>query len=305
MLPSRDLEKLDVFDKSRPRLFGLAYRMLGTRDEAEDILQEAYLRLHSTDLETIENPEAWLVTVTTRLSIDRLRKASVQRETYIGPWLPEPIVLDVADSPEIKAEMASDVSLAFLIMLERLSPSERAIFLLHDVFDFAHAEIARIVARSEASVRQIVSRARARVRTGRPRFNPDQSSYSDLIRKFVAASYAKDERSLISIFADDVALTSDGGGKVHAARRIVTGRDRVLRIYTVAVTKYPVQVEAFLATINGEPGVIEVALGHTVSASTFIIKDGQIAGIYRVMNPDKLIHIRLDDKNNLIAVSQI
>jgi RNA polymerase sigma-70 factor (ECF subfamily) len=278
--------------------------MLGTRDEAEDILQEAYLRLHSTDLETINNPEAWLVTVATRLSIDRLKKASVQRETYVGPWLPEPIVLDVADSPEIKAEIASDVSLAFLVMLERLSPSERAIFLLHDVFEFAHAEIARIVAKSETSVRQIVSRARARVRTDRTRFVTDERSRSELIRKFVAASYARDESTLMSIFADDVALTSDGGGKVHAARRIVTGRERVLRIYTIAVGKYPVQVEAFLTMINGELGVVEFAGGQPASASTFEIMDGRLVAIYRVMNPDKLRHIQTGGRNNSIALSQ-
>ena len=157
---------VEVFDRNRGRLFGIAYRMLGTRPDAEDIVQDAYLRWHNADRAEIESADAWLTTVATRLSIDRLRKASVQRETYIGPWLPEPLIVDPADSPEAAAEIRSDVSLAFMVMLERLSPMERAVFLLHDVFDFAHAEIAKIVAKSETAVRQIVSRARARVRGG-------------------------------------------------------------------------------------------------------------------------------------------
>ena len=301
---SGENEKVEVFNTHRPRLFGVAYRMLGTRDDAEDILQETYLRLHSADLAEIENPEAWLVTAATRLSIDRLRKAYAQRETYIGPWLPEPLVLDNAASPEIKAEIASDVSLAFLVMLERLSPIERAIFLLHDVFDFAHSEVARIVTKSETAVRQIVSRARARVRADQPRFEADEKAQAELIRKFVTASYARDEKTLMSIFAEDITLTSDGGGKVHAARRVVTGSERVLRIYTIAISKYPFPVETFLTTINGELGVVEVAAGEVVSASTFTIENGRVVAIYRVMNPDKLSGIELGDQINLIALSQ-
>jgi RNA polymerase sigma-70 factor, ECF subfamily len=291
MTSSVDAEKIELFEAHRPRLFGIAYRMLGTRDDAEDILQETYLRLHSADLSEIENSEAWLVTVATRLSIDRLRKASVQRETYIGPWLPEPLIIDSAMSPEMRAETASNVSLAFMVLLERLSPLERAIFLLHDVFDFAHAEIARIVAKSETAVRQIVSRARTRVRSERTRFAGDNASRSDLIRKFMAASCAGDEKTLMHIFADDVALTSDGGGKVNAARRIVYGNHRITRLYTVALAKHRDRIHAELVTINGEPGVVEFADGEVFAATTFSIVNGKITAIYRVMNPDKLRRI--------------
>ena len=296
MTSSVDTEKIELFDAHRPRLFGIAYRMLGTRDDAEDILQETYLRLHSADMSEIENSEAWLVTVATRLSIDRLRKASVQRETYIGPWLPEPLIIDSAMSPEMQAETASNVSLAFMVLLERLSPLERAIFLLHDVFDFAHAEIARVVAKSETAVRQIVSRARTRVRSERARFEGDNASRSDLIRKFMAASYAGDEQMLMSIFADDVALTSDGGGKVNAARRTVYGNKRLTRLYTITTSKYRERLYAELVTINGEPGVVEFADGEVFAATTFSVSDGKITAIYRVMNPDKLQGIHSIEK---------
>ncbi|MEP6849142.1 MAG: RNA polymerase sigma factor SigJ [Acidobacteriota bacterium] len=298
MGPSGENEKVEVFNAHRPRLFGLAYRMLGTRADAEDILQETYLRLHSADLGAIENPEAWLVTAATHLSIDRLRKAYVQRRGC------QPLILDKAASPEMKAEIASDVSLAFLVMLERLSPLERAVFLLHNVFDFAHSEVARIVAKSETAVRQIVSRARARVRADKHRFETDDRERAELIRKFVNASYARDENALMSIFADDVALTSDGGGKVHAAWRTVFGSDRILRVYTIAVSKYPEEIGAYLTTINGEPGVIEFMGNAAVSASTFTIEDNKVTAIYRVMHLDKLKGIVLGDKNNLIAMSQ-
>jgi len=279
---------VEVFDRNRGRLFGIAYRMLGTRADAEDIVQDAYLRWHNADRDEIGSADAWLTTVVTRLSIDRLRKVSVQRETYIGPWLPEPLIVDPSISPEAAAELRSDVSLAFMVMLQRLSPLERAVFLLHDVFDFAHAEIAKIVAKSETAVRQIVSRARARVRGGRPRFEAGPAERSDLIRKFVTASYSGDPQTLTAIFADDIALTSDGGGKVNAAKRIVRGVKRLVNLHTVAVTKYGGRLSAYMIELNGEPGLIEFADGIPFSATSFSIEDGKITAFYRVMNPDKL-----------------
>jgi RNA polymerase sigma-70 factor (ECF subfamily) len=296
-------EKLQIFNEHRPRLFGLAYRMLGTRDDAEDIVQETYVRWHKTETDGIETPEAWLVAVATRLSIDRLRKASVQRETYIGPWLPEPIVFDSKSSPELQAEMAADVSLAFLVLLERLSPLERAIFLLHEVFDFAHAEIAKIVEKSETAVRQIVSRARTRVRNDRPRFKADDASRLDLIRKFVTAAYSNDEGTILSIFADDIALTSDGGGKVNAARRTIYGSKRLARLYTITPPKYPGSLQAVVVTINGEPGLIEFLDGQPVAATTFVFNGDMIKALYRVMNPDKLQRISPIEKKNAIGLS--
>jgi RNA polymerase sigma-70 factor (ECF subfamily) len=282
--------KTDVFDQYRPRLFGIAYRMLGTRDDAEDILQEAYIRWHSADRETIESPEAWLVSVVTRLAIDRLRKAYVQRETYIGPWLPEPLVTDPAMSPEVRAEFKSDVSTAFMVMLERLSPPERAVFLLHDVFEMAYAEIARIVAKSEEAVRQIVSRARTRVRSDKQRFKADEKSRASLIKKFIDASHAGDEKTLMSIFAEDVALTSDGGGVVNAARRTIYGSKRLTRLYTLTIGKLRdnYHLATQMTTINGEPGIIEFLDGKPFAATTFSIAEGKIMSIYRVMNPEKL-----------------
>lgn len=279
---------LEVFGRNRARLFGIAYRMLGTRADAEDIVQEAYLRWHSAKRGEIETPEAWLTTVATRLSIDRLRKASVQRESYIGPWLPEPLIVDGSASPEARAEMDSDVSLAFMVMLERLSPLERAVFLLHDVFDLAHAEIANVVEKSEQAVRQIVSRARSRVRSGRARFEADENSRSSLIRKFISASYAGDAQTLLSIFADDVALTSDGGGQVNAAKRRIFGSKRLANLHTVAIGKYDGRLAAYLVTLNGEPGLLEYADGVPFAATAFSIVDGRIAAFYRVMNPEKL-----------------
>lgn len=299
-----DTSKLEIFNGHRPRLFGLAYRMLGTRDDAEDILQEAYIRWHNADTGQIETPEAWLVTAVTRLSIDRLRKASVQRETYIGPWLPEPLFASPDSSPEQHAEFASDLSLAFMVMLERLSPTERAVFLLHDIFDCAYAEIARIIGKTEVAARQIVSRARTRVRSDRPRFEPNEAERAALLKKFVTASYAGDEQTLLSIFAEDVAMTSDGGGVVNAARRTVYGSKRLARLHTLPVSKHRDRLRAFLITMNGETCVVEFADGEPFAATSFEITEGKITAMYRVMNPEKLQGLAALDKEYFAEVSQ-
>jgi RNA polymerase sigma-70 factor (ECF subfamily) len=261
--------------------------MLGTREEAEDILQEAYLRWHTND-ELIEKPEAWLVTVVTRLSIDRLRKASFERETYIGPWLPEPLVIDPHRSPEDEAELASDLSMAFLVMLERLSPVERAAFLLHDVFDCDYPEIARAIGKSQAASRQIIHRARERVRSDKPRFEASEAERREMVRKFAAASFSNDPQTLISLFADQVALTSDGGGKVNAARKVVYGARRLARVFTLPVSKHRERISVRLVTINGETGVLEFVDGMPFAVTTFQMEVGQITAVYRVMNPEKL-----------------
>jgi RNA polymerase sigma-70 factor (ECF subfamily) len=280
-------EKTSIFDRHRPRLFGIAYRMLGTREEAEDILQEAYIRWHTND-ELIEKPEAWLVTVVTRLSIDRLRKASFERETYIGPWLPEPLVIDPHRSPEDEAELASDLSMAFLVMLERLSPVERAAFLLHDVFDCDYPEIATAIGKSQAASRQIIHRARERVRRDKPRFEASEAERREMVRKFAAASYSNDQQVLVSLFADQVALTSDGGGKINAARKTVYGARRLARVFTLPVAKHRDRLAVRLVTINGEAGLLEYGDGMPFAVTTFRIEDGKITAVYRVMNPDKL-----------------
>lgn len=283
---SKTEEKAEIFSKYRSRLFGIAYRMLGTRDDAEDIVQETYIRWHKADADDIESPEAWLVTVATRLSIDRLRKAAAERETYIGPWLPEPILTD--PSPEENAELASNLSVAFLTLLERLSAVERAVFLLHDIFDCAYAEIARITGKSEASVRQMIHRARGRIREERPRFEANETERVQLIKKFTAAAFAGDEQTLLSLFVDDVALTSDGGGVVNAARKTIYGAKRLTNLYMTIVAKNSHRITAKLVSINGETGVLEYVDGQPFAVATFTMDSGKITAIYRVMNPEKL-----------------
>jgi RNA polymerase sigma-70 factor (ECF subfamily) len=260
--------------------------MLGTRDDAEDILQEAYIRWHKATASEIDTPEAWLVTVVTRLSIDRLRKASAERKTYIGPWLPEPIV--TAPSPQDQAEIASTLSLAFLKILEQLSPTERAVFLLHDVFDFDYQQIAGITGKSEPAARQMIHRARERVRAGKPRFDVDRGEHRRLVEKFHAAAYAADERTLLNLFSSDIAVFSDGGGKITAARKVVRGVAKVMRLFTIAFRSISDHVTAEIIEINGEPGIVEYYDGTPFAATTITVEDGRIVEMFRVMNPDKL-----------------
>jgi RNA polymerase sigma-70 factor (ECF subfamily) len=290
MMTTQADEKVELFDRSRSRLFGIAYRMLGTRDDAEDILQEAYIRWHKTDAREIDTPEAWLVTVVTRLSIDRLRKASAERETYIGPWLPEPII--TGPSPEDEAELASTLSLAFLKILEQLSPTERAAFLLHDVFDFDYPEIAHITGKSEPAARQMIHRARERVRAGKPRFEVDRAEHSRLVERFHAAAYAADERALLNLFSSDIAVVSDGGGKITAARKVVRGVAKVMRLFTVAFRSISDHVTTEIIEINGDPGIVEYYDGQPFAATTFSFHEGKIIEMFRVMNPDKLTAFR-------------
>ena len=280
--------KLEVFDRHRPRLFALSYRMLGTRDDAEEIVQDAYIRWHQADITKIESSEAWLVTATTRLSIDRLGKAYMQRETYVGPWLPEPLLDSGRASPQEDAEFASSLSTAFMVLLERLSPAERAVFLLHDVFDLGHAEIARIMDKAEPAVRQMLHRARARVRTDKPRFRPDPTEHRKLVERFSRAAYTADENALLELFSPDITVTSDGGGKITAARKIISGLGKVIRLFVVAVAGHADRIARELREINGEPGIVEFYDGHIFAVNTFSSENGQITAIYRVMNPDKL-----------------
>lgn len=290
-------KKVAIFRQHKIRLFGIAYRMLGTRDDAEDILQEAYLRWHQAGAEEIETPEAWLVTVVTRLSIDRLRKASNVRETYIGPWLPEPLMISDAPSPEEELEFASNLSLAFMVLLERLSPVERAAYLLRDIFDCDYADIARIVGKSETASRQIIHRARKRVRADKPRFEIDEKEREKLIKKFSAASIAGDEQTLLALFSDDIAATADGGGKVTAAREIVRGKNRLAMLFSIIGAKYGASFKDALSPINGEIGLLTFYQGKIFAATTFEFADGKISALYCVMNPDKLKAFENLDEN--------
>jgi RNA polymerase sigma-70 factor (ECF subfamily) len=228
--------------------------------------------------------------VVTRLSIDRLRKASAERETYIGPWLPEPII--TGPSLEDEAELASTLSLAFLKILEQLSPTERAAFLLHDVFDFDYPEIAHITGKSEPAARQMIHRARERVRAGKPRFEVDRAEHRRLVERFHAAAYAADERALLNLFSSDIAVVSDGGGKITAARKVVRGVAKVMRLFTVAFRSISDHVTTEIIEINGEPGIVEYYNGQPFAATTFSSHEGKIVEMFRVMNPDKLTALR-------------
>ncbi len=285
---SESKSRIEIFDQYRRRLFGIAYRMTGTQADAEDIVQEAYLRWHKSKVETIGSAEAWLVTITTRLAIDRLRAASKERETYIGPWLPEPLFNTKIYTPEEQMEFASNLSIAFLALLERLSPIERAAFLLHDVFDCSYQEIAGIVGKTETACRQLVHRAKERVRKDKPRFEATEADRERLIKKFVAAASAGDEATLLSIFAEDATLTADGGGKVTAARKVIFGRRKIARLYSIMGRKFNAMLDFKIAWINGEAGIVLKVFGHTFAATVFEIEGDQIRAIYQVMNPDKL-----------------
>jgi RNA polymerase sigma-70 factor, ECF subfamily len=276
------------FEAVRGRLFGLAYRMLGSRAEAEDVVQEAYVRWHQADQAAVENAEAWLVAAATRLSIDRLRRLKTEREAYVGPWLPQPIVSAVPP-PDRALELADDLSMAFLTLLEQLAPEERAAFLLHDVFDVGYAEIAPVLAKSEAACRQVVHRARQRVRGDRRRFEAAEAAKADLLRRFQSAMDAQDEEAVLALFAPDATWTADGGGKVAASPHPIEGAARIARLAVGLRARFWAEGRTIgPATVNGEPG-LWVRDGDRLVATLSIATDGErILAVYAVVNPDKL-----------------
>jgi RNA polymerase sigma-70 factor (ECF subfamily) len=265
--------------------------MLSSRADAEDMVQEAYLRWHQANADEIRSPEAWLVTVVTRLCIDRLRRGAAERETYQGIWLPEPLFGESSPAPYEQVELASNLSMAFMILLERLAPAERAAFLLRDVFDCPYSEIARIIGKSETACRQIVSRARDRVRRDQPRFEASEEDRVRLMKKFAVAIDADDEKTLLALFAEDATLTSDGGGKVPAARNVVRGAERLTRLFLGVARKLQGKVTRSILPINGEPGLVTFVDGRPVSALSFVTDGAHIHALYNVLNPDKLKHI--------------
>jgi RNA polymerase sigma-70 factor, ECF subfamily len=278
----------------RPRLLGLAYRMLGDVDEAEDVVQEAFLRWQLIDRHAVRSPEAWLTTVVTRLAVDRLRRLQTERSTYPGPWLPEPIVTDPAlapssaPAPDHASELASDLSVALLLLLERLAPEERAALLLRDVFDCEYAEIAQILQRSSAAVRQMVHRAHLRVRNERTRVAAPPGEHERLLERFVDALSADDAPALLALLAPDVVLASDGGGQVQAARRWLVGPDRVARFLLGVSRKFGRRHSRRLARLNGRPAVLVFDDGALASATTVDVEGGRIRAFHIMRNPDKL-----------------
>jgi RNA polymerase sigma-70 factor (ECF subfamily) len=265
--------------------------MLGSAEDANDLLQEAYLRWHRADGTAIRVPDAWLVAVVTRLSIDRLRRAVTEREAYLGHWLPEPIATDEPSIPDRRAELASDLSMAFLVLLERLAPEERAAFLLRKVFDADYEEIAGVLEKSEAACRQIVHRARSRVRENRPRFRVALEAKERLIERFLAALAASDKNALLALVAEDATWTSDGGGRVPAVRNVLHGTDRIVRLLLGLERKGRGVARHEVAWINGEPAVVTY-VGEQLAFTTSIDTDGErLLAFYRVLNPDKLRHV--------------
>jgi RNA polymerase sigma-70 factor (ECF subfamily) len=276
-----------LFDAARRRLFGLAYRMLGSRAEAEDIVQEAYVRWHQADRSAIATPEAWLVTTATRLAIDRLRRLKTERESYQGPWLPEPIV-DDASRPDRGLDVAADLSMAMLTLLETLAPEERAAFLLHEVFDVDYARIGAILGRSEPACRQMIHRARERVRGTRRRFEADEEAKRALVEQFKAATDAADESALLALFTPGVTWTADGGGRTAASPRPIVGLDKVVRLILGLRRKWLAGLVLDVAVVNGEPGMVVRQDGRITAVLAVDVEDGKIAAVYGVINPDKL-----------------
>ena len=285
-----------VFQEFRPLLFSIAYRMLGSVAEAEDIVQEAFLRYHRmvSDGSPVDSPRAFLSTVTTRLSIDHVRSARVRRETYVGEWLPEPLLTDSgAVDPARHAEDADSLSMAFLLLLERLSPVERAVFLLRDVFAYEFAEIAEIVGRSEPNCRQLVVRARRHVAEGKPRFDASRAKRQELSNRFFAALGDGDMDDLVSLLAGDVLVYGDGGGNGPSWGRPIAGRDHVVRLLLgLGEQMRQVHLEIRQVEINGQPGALVLDPdGRLTNVFSLEIADGAVQVIRSVINPDKLRHL--------------
>lgn len=275
----------------------MAYRMTGSTADAEDIVQEAYLRWKRTDRTSVRNPKAFLSKTVARLSLDFLKSARVRRETYVGPWLPEPVVGEGAMAIDSAAELAQDVSMALLMALERLSPLERAAFLLHDVFDADYAEVAEALGRSEAACRKLVSRARTHVRSSRPHYRTSSEEHARLVRAFGAAVLSGDTSALHRVLTDDAVLFPDGGGKVVSALRPIHGADRVARFVLGVFKKFPLSSGAriYEETVNGGPGFVIEDAGKPIQTMAFEVEDGRIAAVYVVRNPDKLRRLVGDD----------
>lgn len=280
-----------IFNKLRPRLTGIAYRMLGAVAEAEDVVQDAWLRLHGAAQGEIENTEAWLVSVTTRLAIDRLRAAKVQREHYAGIWLPEPLLTESPDNPEAIKERADDISVAFLLLLERLTPEARAAFLLREVFDADYDEVARAIGKSEAACRQLVSRAKAQLREDKPRFAVSPDTHRNMVQAFAQASQRNDFAGIHALLADDATLTGDGGGKVQSFPRPLRGGRRVAQLYYATRLRLGDGLRIRVVQLNGQWALLRYFDGALESAQTFVIEADRIAQIHVQRNPDKLARI--------------
>ncbi len=280
----------DPFLAIRPLLLSISYRMLGSMSEAEDIVQEAYVRWRAAPREVVDSPRSYLSTIVTRLCIDRLRSIKEARETYVGPWLPEPILSDVEPDPAETIELTESLAIAFLVLLESLSPLERAVFLLRRVFEFEYAEIADVVGRSEAACRQLVSRAMRHLGQGASRFRADRARGGELASRFLAACASGDLEGLLSLLTDDATAIADGGGKARAAGRPIVGRTNVATY--IGISKMATNISGvFPAAVNGQPGFVFLDGERVDSVLALDVGSEGIRGIYIVVNPDKLERI--------------
>ncbi|HEX5566850.1 MAG TPA: RNA polymerase sigma-70 factor [Streptomyces sp.] len=287
-------EATEVFEQHRPVLLGVAYRMLGRVADAEDIVQEAWLRWSGADRGAVREPRSYLVRITTRLAIDRLQQIKTRHEAYVGPWLPEPLVTDYGHTVPDTAErvvLAETVSLAVLVVLESLSPLERAVFVLREAFGLPHAEIAEILDRSETAVRQLATRARRHVAERTPRFEADPEQRRTLTERFLTAATSGDLDGLLAVLAPDVRLVGDGGGKTRAPLRPIVSAAKVARSLA-AVGRRPVpEPEITLLELNGGPAVFATSEGRPYAAFSLDVADGLIQSVYIIINPDKLAHL--------------
>lgn len=276
----------DAFTEHRPLLFTIAYEMLGSATDAEDVLQESYLRWRAVDQDEVEHPRAYLVRIVTRQSLNHLRAAKARREEYVGSWLPEPI--RTAPGVSDDAILAESVSMAMMLVLETLNPTERAVFVLHDVFGYTHGEVAASIGKTEVTVRQIAHRARRHVHARRRRFEPDSDAGREIVQRFLFAASTGEVQALMDLLAPDVVQISDGGGKVVAARRPIVGRADVARFVLGVISGVTAATQVEYATYNGMPAARFVTDGELDWLVAFEIHDGRITGLYGMRNPDKL-----------------
>jgi len=282
----------DIYTRVRPRLHGIAYRMLGSVAEAEDVVQDAWLRWHATDQAALDNAEAWLVTVTTRLAIDRLRAAKLQREQYFGFWLPEPLLTEAPPTPEELHAYADDLSVAFLNVLERLSPEARAAFLMHDVFEADYAEVARILDKTQEACRQLVARARVQVREGRTRYQVTREAHQRVVSGFAHAMRHGDLAGLTALLAEDARLVGDGGGKVPSFPKPMLGGSRIAHLFYAAYRRLGtagLRVET--VELNGRLALLRFMEGQLESAQSFETDGERIVAMQVQRNPDKLARL--------------
>jgi RNA polymerase sigma-70 factor, ECF subfamily len=283
----KSFERTSDVEELRPLLFSIAYRMLGSVADAEDVVQEAFARW-AAGTGAVDSPRAYLSKVATNLCIDRLRSAQHQRETYVGPWLPEPLIEDAAPDAAAHAERADTLSMAFLVVLESLSPLERAAFLLHDVFGYDYRELGDMLGRSEQACRQLVHRAKEHVAARRPRFEVDRAQQQRLLESFMSACALGDLDALTALLTEDVVLKSDGGGRATAARKPIVGPRRVARFLVRVVEKSPPDMSPRVVSVNGQPGLAMYRGGALYNVLSLDVADGLIQGVHIVVNPEKL-----------------